>query len=407
MLCTPNWNWLNRIGRRIVVRRNEFAGDRAVSEYRIRPYECRDKEAVAELQQYLWGGDVARNAAYFEWKYEKNPYIHEPLLYLTLQGEKIVGMRGAFGSRWILPGSTTPVTIPHTDDLVVHPAHRGGGLHHLIMVEALCDLARRGFDYVISLSAIPVAAVAFLRMEWRDGGSFRPLRRRTAPKALLDRSSEILGKLPLVWRYADRIAKQRLLRPPRLFDSGRAESTSGRAQSDAATIPDDQLAAMAELAARIPRGPKIRHVHDVQYLRWRYANPLCEYRCLSPRSGLSDSYLVVQRALGTRTDPLRINIADWEASDPAMRLSMLDEFLAHERCHELWCWGLTVPPEIEQGMRQRGFSDVPLHPELQRQTSLLIRGLGNAAGQQEYVLSGARLDEVANWDVRMIDSMVC
>lgn len=378
-----------------------------MSDCRVRPYEASDKLAVAELQQHLWGGGIERNIAYLEWKYERNPYLNEPLLYLALQGDRVVGMRGVIGSRWILPGSGTPLTIPYADDLVVHPDHRGGGLHRLIMTEALRDLARRGFHHVINLSAVPITAIASLRMQWRDAGSFRPMYRRTAAKVLLDQTIESLAKVPLLWRGADKLAKLHLLRPARLFDGGVAAFTSGAAKPGAAATADDELTAMAELAARFADGSRIRHVHDVQYLKWRYANPLCQYHCLWPQSGATDGYVVLQHALGANTDRLRVNIVDWEASSAALRLSILDQFLGTERCHEIWCWGLALPPELEHGLQQRGFSQVPPHPKYQRVLSLLIRGLSDADADADYVCSGVRLDDVGNWSVRMINSMVC
>jgi hypothetical protein len=58
------------------------------------------KGQVVELQTHLWSPSLALNTAYFEWKYERNPYLVEPLIYLVMYHGKAIGMRGFFGVQW-------------------------------------------------------------------------------------------------------------------------------------------------------------------------------------------------------------------------------------------------------------------------------------------------------------------
>ena len=45
--------------------------------YEIVKYDSEYKNQLIGLQKLLWSPDVAVNAAYFEWKYERNPYSDE------------------------------------------------------------------------------------------------------------------------------------------------------------------------------------------------------------------------------------------------------------------------------------------------------------------------------------------
>jgi len=69
-------------------------------EYEILKYRPEFKEHLLELQTHLWSPDLALNRAYFEWKYDHNPYINPPLIYIALYNGQVVGMRGLMGAAW-------------------------------------------------------------------------------------------------------------------------------------------------------------------------------------------------------------------------------------------------------------------------------------------------------------------
>ena len=62
--------------------------------YRFTRYRPSYREQIVRSQTALWSPDLALNSAYVAWKYEQNPYVGEPLIYLALQNERVVGMRG-------------------------------------------------------------------------------------------------------------------------------------------------------------------------------------------------------------------------------------------------------------------------------------------------------------------------
>ena len=68
--------------------------------YHFTRYQPKYREEIIQLQTALWSPDLALNSAYLAWKYDQNPYLNQPLIYLALQNERVVGMRGLNGAQW-------------------------------------------------------------------------------------------------------------------------------------------------------------------------------------------------------------------------------------------------------------------------------------------------------------------
>ena len=64
----------------------------------IIPYNPELRSEVAELFCLLVSRDPAEARRYLEWKYEENPYIGEPVLYLARANGRLVGTRGLCGA---------------------------------------------------------------------------------------------------------------------------------------------------------------------------------------------------------------------------------------------------------------------------------------------------------------------
>src|SRR3712207_6320470 len=116
-------------------------------------YRPEHKAAVVELQTHHWGSDRALNAAYLEWKYERNPYLPGGLIHLALSDGRVVGMRGLYGARWEAGSPWEACLAPCAADLVIAPRHRNRGLAARIMQAAAADLAAGGLPYALNLSA--------------------------------------------------------------------------------------------------------------------------------------------------------------------------------------------------------------------------------------------------------------
>jgi hypothetical protein len=96
--------------------------------YEAVKYNPEHKKQVIELQKHLWSPDVDVNdvnAAYFEWKYERNPYMDSPFLSLALYEGRVVGMGGMFGAKWQIGNPSQTFLCPRSVDSLVAPDHRG------------------------------------------------------------------------------------------------------------------------------------------------------------------------------------------------------------------------------------------------------------------------------------------
>src|SRR5262245_17100141 len=147
--------------------------------YEFVRYEPLLKPLIIELQTNLWSPSLALNASYFEWKYERNPYLREPLIYLAMCGGKPVGMRGFFGLQWEGGSPTRRTTCLYADDMVIAPEHRSKGLMSKIMSSAFGDLSVGTYSYAFNLSAGPITLRSSLSMGWRSAGWMHPIRRRS------------------------------------------------------------------------------------------------------------------------------------------------------------------------------------------------------------------------------------
>ena len=65
--------------------------------YEIIKYRPEFKPQLAKLQTHLWGGNVAANVSFLQWKYEHNPYIVTPLIRLAIHEGRVIGRRGLLG----------------------------------------------------------------------------------------------------------------------------------------------------------------------------------------------------------------------------------------------------------------------------------------------------------------------
>ncbi len=111
-------------------RREEAERDGASSEkdesdpYEIRRYEPADRDGFLELYDLVFG-DV--DEAWFQWKYEDNPYVdHVPIVLATHEGE-IVGTKPSFVLELRVEDRTFRGYQPA--DVMVHPDHRRRGLY--------------------------------------------------------------------------------------------------------------------------------------------------------------------------------------------------------------------------------------------------------------------------------------
>jgi GNAT superfamily N-acetyltransferase len=343
-------------------------------------YRPEHKAPLARLLVPLWCADVERNAAYLTWKYEKNPYASEPHLWLALEGETVVGVRGLSGARW------TAGNVFHSDDLFVAPSHRSGGIPRSISATLVADAEREGLGPLLSLTPSPVTTLVSLAAGFRVVGTKAPVRRLGPRVAARKALRERVARMPLLWRLKGLLRTPEERRPFDALDRSRPNHAVGGLVVEDAPRPS----AMAAMAERSTVDDRARHVRDAAYFEWRLSCPLADHRYLLAcgPDGL-DGYLILERRLGPSGDGA-VTIADWEAPDPAVRENLLRAALHWGRFGEITTWSATLSDETRAILARAGFRSVTEGGELARYRScVLARGA-------ESVLPR----ELSRWDLR-------
>jgi hypothetical protein len=358
------------------------------------------ESGIAELQTALWSPDPARNLRYFEWKYQRNPWAVEPRVYLAIRSGKVIGMRGFFESRWEVGVPARVISIPLADDLSVRADERNTGLVTRIMRAALSDLAASGVEYTFSLSAGRVTALSSLVQGWKSPLHYELLSRRDPACERRARLRQLVGHTRLLWRFAGSplLLSRAERRPFRELDARAADLSGFQLQRR------PRCQEMAELVAELGHDGRLRHVRSAEYLAWRFANPLREYRFVyALGNGRLDGYLVLSKSAGM-SDAARVVVSDLEARDDGIRSALFEAAIGAGGFPELAVWAATLRPPERSLLAARGF--VPSDPASAARgwPCALVRSTRERAPADWSVADRPLLDP-RSWDLRMLYSM--
>jgi hypothetical protein len=350
-------------------------------EYKIVKYRPEFKSQIIELQTHLWSPELAANTAYLEWKYEQNPYLDTPQIYLALYAGKVVGMRGMYGAKWEIGHPSQTLSVVCAGDSVTAPEHRKCGLYKRITRVALNDLANIGYSYLFSLSTGPVTLASSLSMDWRSVGSLQMMIREARQRTIS--SSKEQHSFPYLNRN---VTERRLEVSPYVSIEGTARAK-----------------AMAELVEQVGNDGRIRHARDQQYFAWRFKNPLSQYRFLYWEDSSLDGYLVLQTSL--YRDRTRVSIVDWEATNKQVRADLLQAAINLAGVEVLTIWSATLPDDAKMLLQNTGFTYLDEIESLKRHSlTILLRPVHDQMLNTDWVLDYRRSLDLTNWDLRMIYS---
>jgi Acetyltransferase (GNAT) domain len=377
------------------------------SDYELVRYQPDLKGQVIELQTHLWSPSLALNGDYFEWKFERNPYMDKPLIYLAMLDGRVVGMRSFFAVKWQVGIPARTVTCLYADDAVIAPGHRNHGVMPGIMATALTELAKSSYEYVFNLSAGPMMFLSSISTGWRSAGYVQPMHWRTGRAALHDGLHRVLKQLPLMSSKVDDLfsswsaKRRRTLADIDEDQVGRvAKAIPGISFQD---IP--RCAEMAELVERIGSSGRIRHVRDREYFAWRFQNPLSRYRFLFRDTDRLEGYLVLQEYTSEFGKRDIVNIVDWEASSAAVRTELLHAALELILSGRVAIWSATLARETTELLGRNRFKlDRPSPGVFQPGPGILARAIRERK-ETDWLLGGLRVTDLANWDLRMLFSM--
>jgi GNAT superfamily N-acetyltransferase len=376
-----------------------------MNKYDVVRYTADHKQQAIDLLRYFSPELPLLQTAYFEWKYERNPYL-DPLLYLAFHKGRVVGMRGLWGTKWEVQGQT--FVIPCATNLVIVPEHRKRGIVKRLMDVAVRELAEQGYPLVMNLSATTITHIASLSLGWRGVGPLVDMRRGTVRDHV---------RLPAAWSHTRRRlvrlarqsgdhARRRLLgsRPP-FYRFDRA--VLKRPIPNLVVESRPRVDAMAALVRRLGQSDRFRHVRDAEYLEWRYQNPLSEYRFVywQRNGGDIDGYLVLGTKRREHAPEVELYIVDWEAPSFDVRSQLLEAALSWGGFEALAVWAGPFGAEAKRLLLRQGFHETETTISITKpKRTVLVRPTGEVARNGDWHLGGLPLRDIGSWDVRMIYS---
>ncbi|MFD9698297.1 GNAT family N-acetyltransferase [Lentzea sp. NPDC059081] len=328
-----------------------------------------DLPEIVELQEDLWHGGE-KNLAYHHWKYRDNPYLDGRYSVLARDSSgRVAGMIGVFGSPWECDGAR--FVLPCVTDTIIVPEHRNSPLFHRMLDEAARRLRAAEHPWLL---------------DFGDQGSI---------PAMLLRGWKMVGPwaLSVLTRTGD---------PARPAWSAEPVRTGARSGVPISVAPgDDQtVAAMADVASRVPDDGRVRVARDLEYYSWRAANPLARYYYLVAGDEKPAGFLVAHRfVLDPDDGQTPTTIVECEADDPDVKADLID--VAHDLLPGNWIlvWAHDLPGEARAVLDRwraevseptgRFALDGPLPNLMLKHTGAVPRDPVPAA-----------LDELASWDVR-------
>jgi GNAT superfamily N-acetyltransferase len=374
--------------------------------YSFQMYTPDLQRQMSLLQKKLYRSFTWRHTAYMEWKHLRNPYWDEPLIYLALCDNHVVGIRAMFGTCWEAGEADRRIILPCASDAGIAPEYRNSGLFEELTEFAMEDLRSRGFKHVLNLS--PTASnyvVSVMTMGWRSIGSSGQMVRQDN-----DRIEGLSGKsdsfsrtlLQSAQNHQIYMRTERLLRKVfRRHAFIRLENHMQNNDTAPIYVADrPNVEGMEQVVRHAEKDGRLRHVRDQEYLSWRFGNPRFVYRFLYWGGREPEGYMVLQNRPGDRA----VNIVDWEGRTPVILTDLLDTALNMGMFSTVHVWAASRSDSVIQILERRGFvrpGATGNSPD-QYQGRFMIKSLahdGSADG-----LLGLDPEKQENWDIRMIYS---
>jgi GNAT superfamily N-acetyltransferase len=369
-------------------------------DYTVTEYRDEDRGQVTRLHAQLINKGWRRSQSYLRWKYEENPFITQPLLFVVRYGKQVVGLRGLVGTSWQLGPKQGAIVLPHADDLIIHPDHRNRGLF-LLLNDATATAAKdRGFGVMVSLSGGDVTQKISLLAGWKALGELQrlylgpaqqPSGQRDPGRSVLTRMDYRLKALARGLGFSPGAHLQNR-RADRVFQRIVA-STNDRITGSREADPP-AMSALAESA----EPQKYRGTRTETFLRWRLGNPDRTYRFLYWHDSRLRGYLVLSLS-GTAGSP--VMVADYAVEHPEI-LSDLFDGLKKSNTTEYSLMGSTLPEDHLTCAEAAGFVPDPTFLKDQRRRFLYFP-LNPSAVPEPF--SKETESDPALWRVSLLDTM--
>jgi GNAT superfamily N-acetyltransferase len=373
----------------------------------IVPFSPSLKDELVEFRRRTYETGFPESRDYLEWKYEQNPYIQGPIYYIARVNGRIVGMRGIYGTCWEHDRARQATVLPCADDWAVDTEFRNRGVASTIMREAVADLARRGYEYVINTSGGRITVVASLAAGWRSAQALEPVVRRSRDEQARHKFRKRVRGVRGAWRFIrSNSANIRSSEEPfRRVDQ--MESVRGRLPgSMIVASAEPRIDAMAALIASLPYDGRIRHVRGTRYLSWRYKNPVRQHRFFyHERDGKLDGFLVLARWPECQLPTLPFHIVDWEGADDGIRADLLRCAVDTAQIAELGMWTAGLSDASRAVLSEAGFVKTDLEQRERGLPCVIVKRLGKDIPPTDWIFGDGNILDAKRWDMRMLYTM--
>ena len=186
-------------------------------------------------------GQIPREAAYWHWKHEQNPFGRSPVLLAEADG-KLIGLRAFMRWEWDWRGRRVPAV--RAVDTATHPDARGKGLFSKLTLRLLEQMKEQGVAFVFN-TPNRFSMPGYLKMGWGTVGRVSLWLRPIRPLRMVRGFRRVQGSDG---------------------EEGAEELTVGRPVGE--LLREPELAAF--LAGVTGSNGRLSTARTVDYLRWRY-----------------------------------------------------------------------------------------------------------------------------------------
>lgn len=278
-----------------------------MADFIFRKYKHEDKEQVLTLLgSALWHFPYEERLAYFNWKYEDNPYTVSPLAFVCLDGNKIIAFRGYM----MQPISFSGMIYYNvaSGDTVTDSKYRRKGVFYHLTKFSIGELEKDPRVKVITNSSSGIAA---------------------------SNCCKKLGWIPLISRgHLFSFTWRSFITKQNIEFSFNSVKKNVRIELTKECRPFE----MGKLALyRMPKN-LITVYTDSNYISWRYANPAAQYffTYLYQKEELK-AYIILKRLSARKYD-----LVDYQYEEENQLRSMLFEI--HRCLHPLYIINWIVNP---------------------------------------------------------------
>jgi len=222
---------------------------------RITPYSTDRKDEIADLLNVALKAKLVgrRDADYWAWKHEDNPFGRSLMLLAEADG-RLVGVRAFM--RWLLQVNGRTISAAKPVDSVTHPDYQRQGVFKRLTLEA-CQVARQEGVELLFNTPNANSLPGYLKMGWR----------KAADMAL---SVRLLRPISA----ACGLAKWKL----RKGEAPDASTFFREPPASASDVLANEAAGIDKLLDKRNRDGRLSTKVDAEFLRWRYgAHPHIRY----------------------------------------------------------------------------------------------------------------------------------